>query len=472
MDISFSNAEANKEGKESFCAYNGRMRNVYLYSSLSNQLEEFKPLQEGKVSFYVCGPTVYNSPHIGNFRPVIVFDTWRRLFLSLGYKVTFVSNYTDVDDKIINRAKELGISEKELTESVIEEFRRLTDEVGSMQPDITPKPTQYMDQMIHYIDDLVKSGAAYVNNGDVYFKVDSVPDYGVLSGNTIDKLIAGSRIEVNSQKLSPIDFALWKKTDEGIKWATPFGEGRPGWHTECCVMISSIFKETGGYIDIHGGGFDLKFPHHENEIAQAKAHDHHGLAKYWLHNGFINIDNEKMSKSLGNVLLAKDIIAKYGGMPLRIMMLLAHYRAPLSFTEKTISEAETLYSRITTAMKQAGVLLQMEGKELDSLTGEDQDAFFDAMCDDLNTPNAFAVLLAEIKKLNQLLRVRPVDVEAVGKTYANIRDYLFVLGIRVDIPVLSEEDKEVYGRYLKAKAEKDFATSDALRGTLLEKGIL
>ena len=424
------------------------------------------------MSFYVCGPTVYNSPHIGNFRPVIVFDTWRRLFLSLGYKVTFVSNYTDVDDKIINRAKELGISEKELTESVIEEFRRLTDEVGSMQPDITPKPTQYMDQMIHYIDDLVKSGAAYVNNGDVYFKVDTVPDYGVLSGNTIDKLIAGSRIEVNSQKRSPIDFALWKKTDEGIKWATPFGEGRPGWHTECCVMISSIFKETGGYIDIHGGGFDLKFPHHENEIAQAKAHDHHGLAKYWLHNGFINIDNEKMSKSLGNVLLAKDIIAKYGGMPLRIMMLLAHYRAPLSFTEKTISEAETLYSRITTAMKQAGVLLQMEGKELDALSGEGQDAFFDAMCDDLNTPNAFAVLLAEIKKLNQLLRVRPVDVEAVGKTYANIRDYLFVLGIRVDIPVLSEEDKEVYGRYLKAKAEKDFATSDALRGTLLEKGIL
>ena len=448
------------------------MRNVYLYSSLTNQLEKFEPLQEGKVSFYVCGPTVYNSPHIGNFRPVIVFDTWRRLFLSLGYKVTFVSNYTDVDDKIINRAKELGISEKELTESVIEEFRHLTDEVGSMQPDITPKPTAYMDQMISYIGDLVDSGAAYENNGDVYFKVDTVPDYGVLSGNTIDKLISGSRIEVNSQKQSPLDFALWKKTEEGIKWPTPFGEGRPGWHTECCVMISSIFKETGGFIDIHGGGFDLKFPHHENEIAQAKAHDHHGLAKYWLHNGFINIDNEKMSKSLGNVLLAKDIIARYGGMPLRIMMLLAHYRAPLSFTEKTISEAETLYTRIATAMKQAGVLLQMEGKELDKLVGKEQDAFFDAMCDDLNTPNAFAVLLGEIKKLNQLLRVRPVDVEEVGACYANIRDYLFVLGIRANVPTLSQDDKDIYSRYLKAKSEKDFETSDLLRTALLEKGIL
>lgn len=448
------------------------MRKVFLYSSLTNELEEFVPLQEGKVSFYVCGPTVYNSPHIGNFRPVIVFDTWRRLFLSLGYDVTFVSNYTDVDDKIINRAKELGISEKELTDGVIEEFRRLTDEVGSLQPDVTPRPTAYMGEMISYIGDLVNNGSAYENGGDVYFKVESVPDYGVLSGNTIEKLISGSRIEVNSQKESPIDFALWKKTDEGIKWSTPFGAGRPGWHTECCVMIASIFKETNGFIDIHGGGFDLKFPHHENEIAQAKAHNHHGLAKYWLHNGFINIDNEKMSKSLGNVLLAKDIVAKYGGMPLRIMMLSAHYRAPLSFTEKTISEAQTTYSKIVMAMKQAGVALQVEGYSLDELKGGDQDAFFKEMCDDLNTPNAFAVLLAELKKLNQLLRVRPINYEELGTTYANIRDYLYVLGIRVEVPVLTDEDRDIYDKYMKAKAEKDFETSDSLRQNLLKRGIL
>ena len=442
-----------------------------LFSSLGNKMEEFIPLQENKVSFYVCGPTVYNDPHIGNFRPVIVFDAWRRLFMRLGYQVTFVSNYTDVDDKIINRAKELGIPERQLTDQIIEKFRALTDAVGSLQPDITPRPTEYMDQMISYIGDLVNVGAAYEADGDVYFRVASVEGYGELSGNTVERLVSGARIEVNSQKESPIDFALWKKTNEGIKWETPFGAGRPGWHTECCVMIASIFKETGGFIDIHGGGFDLKFPHHENEIAQSKAHNHNGLAKYWIHNGFINIDNEKMSKSLGNVVLAKDVVETYGGMPLRIMMLSTHYRAPLTFTSETITEAQKTYQKIVTAVKQASLALQLANVDLKSLVPGDEEAFLNELCYDLNTPNAIAILLGELKTLNSLTRARPLDLEKLGVCYATVKDYLKTLGIDPAEPILSEEEKDLYLQYNEAKAQKDFDRSDALRKILIEKGI-
>ena len=448
------------------------MREVRLFNSLGNKMETFHPLKEGKVSFYVCGPTVYNDPHIGNFRPVIVFDAWRRLFMALGYEVTFVSNYTDVDDKIIRRAKELGIPESELTKQVIASFSSLVSEVGSLQPDITPKPTVYMDQMIFYIGELVDSGAAYASpNGDVYFKVESVQDYGALSGNTIEALNAGARIEVNSEKQSPLDFALWKKTDEGIKWQTPWSEGRPGWHTECCVMINSIFKDQDGFIDIHGGGFDLKFPHHENEIAQSKAHNHHGLARYWLHNGFINIDNEKMSKSLGNVLLAKDIVARYGGMPFRLMVLNTHYRAPLSFTEETIQEATKNYEKIGATLKALEIRLQLEGVDIDNLKGDEENEFFDALCDDLNTPNALSVLYAELKNANTALRQRPLPLETLKLSYGRIRDYIRVLGIAVKPVLLGEEGRRLYGEYEEAKKAKDFAKSDEIRAKLLEKGL-
>lgn len=448
------------------------MKTVRLFNSLGNEYQDFVPLQEGKVSFYVCGPTVYNDPHIGNFRPVIVFDTWRRLFLTLGYEVTFVSNYTDVDDKIIKRAASLGITEQQLTESVIASFRDLVDQVGALQPDITPKPTVYMEKMIDYIDDLVQAGKAYESNGDVYFSVEGIADYGSLSGNTIEALNSGARIEVNSQKRSPLDFALWKKTEEGIKWDSPWGAGRPGWHTECCVMINSIFKDQDGYIDIHGGGFDLKFPHHENEIAQAEAHNGNHLARYWLHNGFINIDNEKMSKSLGNVLLAKDIIAQYGGMAFRLMVLNAHYRAPLSFTDKTIVEAQSNLAKIQTAYRQAAVALQMQGIDVESLHAPKEGPFYDELCMDLNTPNALTVLYSEIKVLNQILRARPLNIDALKESVAKLNDYFYALGLIIDYPRLSEEDRALYQAYLDAKAAKDFARSDELRAALLEKGIL
>ncbi len=447
------------------------MHKVTLFNSLGNKIEEFNPLVPGKVSMYVCGPTVYNSPHIGNMRPVIVFDTWRRLFLSLGYQVTYVSNYTDVDDKIINRAKELKICEKELTEGVIQEFRAAVDQVNALQPDFTPKPTVYMGEMISYIDDLIKNGNAYESNGDVYFRVSQDKDYGCLSGNTPESLVSGARIEVNSQKESPLDFALWKKTEEGIKWETTWSEGRPGWHTECCVMIASIFKDQNGYIDIHGGGFDLKFPHHENEMAQSEAHSHNKLAHYWLHNGFINIDNEKMSKSLGNVILAKDVIAQYGGMPFRLMVLNTHYRAPLSFTNETIAEATKSYQKIASAFRSLSIKLQIAGVELDKIKGENEDVFFDELCADLNTPNALSVLYAEIKDANQNLRKRPLDLEALKANYGRLKDYFFALGIKVDEPLIDEETRKVFDDYNKAKDMHDFERSDLLRAKLIEKGV-
>lgn len=449
------------------------MRKVTIFNSYSNQLEEFKPIQEGKASIYVCGPTVYSSPHIGNFRPVVTFDVLRRLLIALGYQVTFVSNYTDVDDKIIKRAKELGISEKELTEQVIEEFASLVKEVGSMLPDITPKPTVYMPQIIQYIDDLVKNGSAYAReSGNVYFRISSVSDYGHLSGNTPESLNAGARIETADEKESPLDFALWKKTEEGVKWETPWCLGRPGWHTECCVMIDSIFRNQNGLIDIHGGGFDLKFPHHENEIAQARAHNHNQLAHYWMHNGFININNEKMSKSLGNVLLAKDVCKLYGGLAFRLMLLNAHYRAPVSFSDETILEAQKNVQKLKTAYKQLAVALQVNGVDLLSLKGEGEDAFFDAMCEDLNTPNALSIMYEETKVANQALRVRPLDFEKLGASFARLRDYFFVLGLTFDYPVLSKEDIDLYNRYNELKKEKRFEESDALRASLIEKGIL
>ena len=447
------------------------MKKLTIFNSLGNKLEEFKPIIPGKASIYCCGPTVYNDPHIGNFRPVIVFDVLRRTLIRLGYDVKFVSNYTDVDDKIIKRAKELGITEKELTTSVIAEYRRLVTEVGSMQPDETPTPTVYMPQILEYVEDLVKSGAAYAVDGDVYLKVTDVPNYGELSGNSVEDLESGARININEKKKDPIDFALWKETDEGIKWTSAWGEGRPGWHTECCVMINSIFKDQGGLIDIHGGGFDLKFPHHENEMAQAKAHNHNKLANYWMHNGFINVDNEKMSKSLGNVILMKDVVQKYGGIPFRMMILAAHYRAPASFSEETIKEAQKKYQQLVQSTKMVGVQLQLEGVDIDKLVKPEENKVLDALCEDLNTPNALTALYEQNKDLNMAFRTRPIDIEKLKSAYSLVVDSCEMLGITLKTPRLSDEDKALYKEYNDAKANKDFAKSDEIRGKLIERGV-
>ncbi|MFA5481100.1 MAG: cysteine--tRNA ligase, partial [Bacilli bacterium] len=317
---------------------------VKLYNTLTDKIEAFTPLRPGEVSIYVCGPTVYGNPHIGNMRPVVVFDVLRRLFEYLGFKVVFVSNFTDVDDKIINRALEEKVSESVLSSRYIEAFKKVTQEINALAPSIAPKVTDYIPEIIRYIEDLIEKQAAYVVDGDVFFRISAIKNYGELSNINIDDLISGSRIEENSKKESPLDFVLWKKTETGISWESRWSRGRPGWHTECCVMINSLFPN--GRIDIHGGGFDLKFPHHENEIAQSKAHNNNSIATFWMHNGFINFGEDKMSKSLGNVILAKDAVKTYGANAIRLILLGTYYRSPLTFTDQVIDAAKNELERI------------------------------------------------------------------------------------------------------------------------------
>ena len=444
--------------------------NIKFYNSLSNSLEDFKTIKENKVSMYVCGPTVYNYPHIGNMRPVVVFDTLRRFLTYVGYDVTYVSNYTDVDDKIIKAAKQEGKSEKELTDFYIGEFEKTVKGIGSQVPTITPRVTEYMEKIIAYIDNLVKIGAAYVRDGDVYFRVENIKDYGALSGINVEDLRVGARVEENSQKESPLDFALWKKTEEGIKWDSPWGLGRPGWHTECCVMIDTIFPKH--YIDIQGGGYDLKFPHHENEIAQSEATHGNKIAKYWMHNAFINFGNEKMSKSLGNVVYAKDMLAQYGGPVTRLVILNAHYRQPVNFTEETVTQAQQEVSRMQMAYKQAALKLQANGIDLQKGQPVYINKFLEALANDLNTANALAELYNLLKDINQQIRSRETDYETLNNQFKTLTDMFYVLGLDITYVKFDDSISQLYKDYLLSKENKDFAKSDEIRKVLIEKGVM
>lgn len=444
--------------------------NIKFYNSLSNSLEDFKTLENNKVSMYVCGPTVYNYPHIGNMRPVVVFDTLRRFLTYVGYDVTFVSNYTDVDDKVIKAAKQEGKSEKELTDFYIAEFEKTVLGVGSMSPNIKPRVTEYMDKIIAYIDNLVKIGAAYEKNGDVYFRVNKIKDYGVLSGINVEDLIVGARVEENILKESPLDFALWKKTNEGIKWPSPWSEGRPGWHTECCVMIDTIFPNN--LIDIHGGGYDLRFPHHENEIAQSEATHHNKIAKYWMHNAFINMGEEKMSKSLGNVIYAKDMIALHGGLVTRLVILNAHYRQAVNFTEDTVKEASQIAQRLQTAYKQAALKLQTNGIDISKGQPVFIDKFLEALADDLNTANALAEVYNVLKDLNSQIRSRETDFVLLNNLFKTLTDMFIVLGLDISYVIFDNQILHLYEQYLLSKENKNFALSDEIRGQLIEKGVM
>ncbi len=444
--------------------------NIKFYNSLTNKVELFKPLKEGEVSMYVCGPTVYNYPHIGNMRPVVVFDTLRRFLSYIGYKVTYVSNFTDVDDKIIKEAKKQNKTEKELTEFYIEEFKKTTKDIGSQIPSITPKVTEYIQAIIDYVDNLVKIGAAYVVNGDVYFRVPKIKDYGALSGINVDDLVVGARIEENSAKESPLDFALWKKTDEGINWPSPWGNGRPGWHTECCVMIDKIFPEH--FIDIHGGGYDLKFPHHENEIAQSEATHGNKIAKLWMHNAFINFGNEKMSKSLGNVVYAKDLIKEVGGPVTRLVILSTHYRQPVNFTEETVTAASQEVQKMKMVNKQLALKLQSNDVDLSKGQPTYITKFLECLADDLNTANALTELYNVIKLANQEIRNKECDLNKLNDLFKTINDMFSILGLDIPYIKMDENDKKLYQNYLKSKEIKDFATSDLLRDQLINKGIM
>lgn len=444
--------------------------NIKLYNSLTNSIESFKPIHEGKVSMYVCGATVYNYPHIGNMRPVVVFDTLRRFFTYVGYDVTYVSNFTDVDDKIIKEAEKQKKSEKELTEFYIREYQKTTLEIGSLLPTISPKVTEYIDKIIVYVAKLVELEAAYVVEGDVFFRISKIKDYGCLSKININDLLVGARIEENDKKESPLDFVLWKKTESGINWDSPWGRGRPGWHTECCVMIDTIFEDH--FIDIHGGGYDLKFPHHENEIAQAEAMHHNKIAKYWLHNAFINFGSEKMSKSLGNVLLAKDVIDKFGGPTCRLVILNTHYRQPVSFTEETINAASQEVNKLAFAYRQLALNLQINNYDFNLGHATNIDKFLESLADDLNTANALAEVYQTTKDANQILRNREINLQKAADLFKTLTDMFYVLGLDISYTRLTLEDKQIYHDYLQAKSLKDFALSDRLRSILIERNIL
>lgn len=443
-----------------------------LFNSMKQQIEDFKPLNENEVHMYVCGPTVYNYPHIGNARPIVVFDTLKKTFQAIGYNVKMVSNYTDVDDKIIKVAKECGVSEAEITDKFIKAYNEDRLALHALMPDAAPRVTETMDAIIAFIKLLVDKGHAYEVDGDVYFRVNSVENYGKLSNQQIDDLMVGARIDENSKKENPLDFTLWKKTEEGIKWDSPWSIGRPGWHTECVVMINKEFSGEH-LIDIHGGGMDLKFPHHENEIAQSKAAYGTPIANYWIHNGMVNIDGEKMSKSLGNVIWAKDMIAKIGGNTLRWVMLSAHYRAPLNINEEAIETAKKELNRVSTAMKQAYVKLALENEEITDIFDEEAwKPFIESMQDDLNTPNAFAAVFETVKSLNQMLRQREADLQKVAELTVTLEKMMYVLGIDIPRLQMSEEDKELHRLWKAAVKEKDFETADKYRAQLIEKGIL
>ena len=443
---------------------------IRLYNTKTLQIEEFKPIHEGHVDMYVCGPTVYNYAHIGNARPMIVFDVLKRLFEAEGYSVTYVSNFTDVDDKIIKKAAEENTTEAVIAQRYIDAYQEVRTLLNTELPDITPRVTETMDKIIEFIDRLVKTGHAYEANGDVYFSVESVPTYGEISHQHMDQLEAGARIETNDQKKNPYDFALWKKTDMGIKWNSPWGEGRPGWHTECVVMIND---NIGDCIDIHGGGMDLKFPHHENEAAQQEAMHGNTLANYWVHNAMVNIDGQKMSKSLGNTMWAKDVVLSLGTNLTRWLVSSVHYRKELNFSDETIETARKELDKVLTPLKQAYIKAALANYVMgDDYDKESYRAFLDCLDDDMNTPNAYAVIFETVKKLNQTLRQREIDFVQLTLYSNAVEKMLNVLGIVVDKPMIGEVEKELFAKWNQAKADKDFDSADKYRNELAEKGLL
>ena len=435
-----------------------------IYNSLTDKKEEFIPKNLNKVNMYVCGPTVYNYIHIGNARPVVFFDIVKRYLTYKGFDVTYASNITDVDDKIINRAIEEKVSEKDIVDKFSTQYFIDCANLGSNKPDVIPYATNYISQMVDYIKNLEDNGYAYYNDGNVYFRISKIDDYGILSNQRKEDLIAGARIDVEAGKESPLDFTLWKNTDVGIKWDSPWGMGRPGWHTECCVMINDIFK---GEIDIHGGGTDLKFPHHENEIAQANASGNNHLSKYWMHVGRLQIDNQKMSKSEGRTIWVKDLIKEYPYQAFRLFILSSHYRQPINYTDEIMNQYSKEWEKISKAYKQAYVDLTMKNITDKSLS-EDIKEFESYMDDDFNTPNVLMLINNIIKKINVKIRAK----ENYAPEFNSLDIILNTLGTMINKPLIDDEIKDIYNKWNIARANKDFESADKYRGILVEKGII
>jgi cysteinyl-tRNA synthetase len=449
-----------------------------LFNSLTRTKEEFVPLVEGQVSMYNCGPTVYNFIHVGNARPLVTFDTLRRYFIYKGYDVRFVLNFTDIDDKLINKAREENITVKEVADRYIEAFKEDAGALGIYQYNtINPKATDYISQMVDFIKALEEKGAAYEVDGNVYFSIESAMGYGKLSKKNIDELVSGARIDVNEDKRNPMDFVLWKKEKPGEpSWDSPWGKGRPGWHIECSVMAKALLGET---IDIHSGGEDLQFPHHENEIAQSETLSGKPFANYWLHNGMLFVDNQKMSKSLGNFFTLKEIQEEYDMEVLRFFLLSAHYRKPINFSREIMDQNRNGLERLYSAKKNLEFLLEKDLPE--SMEGDEsviaeidafKKSFEDSMDDDLNTADAVAALFDLVKYTNSNFGEEP-SRKTVQHAYDTLMKLANVLGILTKKDeILDEEIQKLIEDRNEARRNKDFAKADQIRDDLLEQGIV
>lgn len=450
---------------------------IQIYNTLTRKKEPFVPMEEGKVKMYVCGPTVYNYIHIGNARPVIVYDTVRRYLEYRGYDVKFVSNFTDVDDKIIKAANELGEEVSELTERFINAYFEDVTALGCKRADIHPRVTQHIEDIIDFIQVLVDKGYAYESQGDVYYRTRKFDGYGKLSHQSIDELKVGARIEAGEKKEDDLDFALWKAAKEGeIFWESPWGKGRPGWHIECSVMAREHLGDT---MDIHAGGQDLTFPHHENEIAQSEAMTGKPFARYWMHNGYVNIDNEKMSKSLGNFVLVHDILKQLNPTVLRFFMLSVHYRHPINFSQDLVENATHGLERIRTSFNnlkhRLGATANL-GDHSDTWLYKIEEVrkqFEEAMDDDFNTANGIAAIFELTRLANVYLLEKNTEERVLHAFLDTMSDLMNVLGFELQTEeLLDEEIEALIEERIQARKDRNFKRSDEIRDQLKDMNIL
>ena len=449
-----------------------------LYNTLSRTKEDFVPIKEGEVGIYNCGPTVYNFIHVGNARPLVVFDTLRRYFTYKGMKVKFVVNFTDIDDKMINKANDEGLKVSDIAERYIKEFKRDANGLHLYDYEtLNPRATEHIDEIISFIKTLIDKGAAYVSNGDVYFDISYAKDYGKLSKKNIEDLISGHRVDINDNKKNPSDFALWKNKKEGEPfWQAPWGEGRPGWHIECSVMAKTLI---GDNIDIHTGGEDLQFPHHENEIAQSEACNGVPFANYWLHNGMITVDNEKMSKSKGNFFTVREIADEFDLEVLRFFLLTTQYRSPINFSREVMEQTKNSSKRLYNAKYKLEDAI--EKSSVDKITDEEEklyksfdrhiEKFENAMDDDLNTADAITAIFDLVKDINLNLD-ESNSKEMLEKTLELLKKLTRVLGIMEgEREEISEDIEGLIAERNAARKNKDFAKADEIRDKLKEMGI-
>lgn len=448
-----------------------------IFNTLTRKKEEFKPIEDGKVKIYACGPTVYNFIHIGNARPLCVFDVLRRFLEYIGYDVRFVQNFTDIDDKIIKRANEEGLTYKEVSEKYIEEFWKDVKGMNVREATVHPKATENIDEIIDIVSTLIDKGYAYAVNGDVYFSPSKFKEYGKLSHQPLEDLEAGARIMVGEVKKEPMDFALWKSAKPGEPyWDSPWGHGRPGWHIECSAMVRRYLGKT---IDIHCGGQDLIFPHHENEIAQSECCNGVPFAHYWMHNGYINVDNVKMSKSLGNFFTVRDVAEKYGYEPIRFLMISSQYRSPINYSTDIIEQCKASLSRLYNCRDGLDFALEKAGDgavsdELLAMFDKRRRQFIDAMSDDLNTADAIAALFELVRDINSNViaaNANKGSVEEAIKVFDELAD---VLGLVYDRKKESIDDEieALIEQRTQARKDRNWAEADRIRDELKAKGIV